>query len=68
MRSPVTSRSNDVRAGEKILQLVIQAEGFEAPTSERNRLSDADRQIVELLLGQSEAESNGSDAGHGGSA
>src|SRR5690242_11170591 len=40
----------DVRAAEKIMQLVIQAEGFEDPKSERNRLSDADHQIVELLL------------------
>lgn len=41
----------DVRAAEKIMQLVIQAEGFEDPKSERNRLSDADHQIIEYLLG-----------------
>lgn len=42
----------DVRAAEKIMQLLIQAEGFEDARSERNRLSDADRQIIEYLLGQ----------------
>ena len=42
----------DVRAAEKIMQLVIQAEGFEDPKSECNRLSDADRQIIDYLLGQ----------------
>ena len=40
----------DVRAAEKLLNMEIQANGFEDPRSERNRLSDTDRQIVEYLL------------------
>jgi hypothetical protein len=58
----------DVRAAEKIMQLVIQAEGFEDPRSERNRLSDADRQIVELLLGQLNGECDAPEDGKAGSA
>lgn len=50
----------DVRAAEKIMQLVIQAEGFEDPKSERNRLSDADRNIVDYLLGRTDADKSGS--------
>jgi len=42
----------DVRAAEKLLNMEIQADGFEDPTSERKRLSDTDRQIIEYLLGQ----------------
>lgn len=42
----------DVRAADKIMQLVIQAEGFEDPQRDRHRMSEVDRQIVEYLLGQ----------------
>ncbi len=50
----------DVRAAEKIMQLVIQAEGFEDPKSDHNRLSDADRQIIDYLLGRTDADKSGS--------
>lgn len=43
----------DVRAAERLLQLIIQADGFEDPRQDHNRLSDIDRQILDRLLGQS---------------
>jgi hypothetical protein len=42
----------DVRAADRLLNLSIQANGFEDRQKERDRLNAADRQIVELLLGQ----------------
>lgn len=45
----------DVRAADRLLHLVIQAEGFEDERPDRNRLCDSDRQILEQLLGESAA-------------
>jgi hypothetical protein len=42
----------DVRAADRLLHLIIQAEGFEDQRSPRHQLSDADREIVEQLVGQ----------------
>ena len=50
----------DVRAAEKVMQLWIQAEGFEDPRSER-RLSEGDIAIVNLLLGRQSGISNNID-------
>lgn len=41
----------DVRAADRLLHLTIQAEGFEDQRPSKQRLSDADLQILELFLG-----------------
>jgi len=53
----------DVRAAEKILQLIVQAEGFEDPRTERGRLSEADRKLVERLLARGDPDPNSNESG-----
>lgn len=42
----------DVRAADKLLSMIIQMQGFEDQRDTRTRLSDSDRQILDLLLGE----------------
>lgn len=44
----------DVRAADKIISLMIQAEGFEDQRSSKTELSETDQQIIDQLLGMSE--------------
>jgi len=53
----------DVRAAEKILQLIVQAEGLEDPRTERSRLSEADRKLVERLLDRGDPDTNPNESG-----